>query len=86
MKEKITGLYQSTDKKIRIACEKIPPENRKIIVFISCLLFMAFFIFTLQDAFRSMNVKEMMKIEHIAPLDLPQDTLIKKYKNFRNGK
>ena len=47
---------------------------------------MAFFIFTLQDAFRAMNVKEMIKIEHITPLDLPQDTIIQKFKDFKNGK
>ncbi len=86
MKEKITGLHQSIDKKLRTYCEKIPPKKRKIIVLIFCLLFMAFFIFTLQDAFRAMNVKEMIKIEHITPLDLPQDTIIQKFKDFKNGK
>jgi len=86
MKEKITGLHQSIDKKLRTYSEKIPPQKRKIIVFISCLLFMAFFIFTLLDAFRAMNVKEMIKIEHITPLDLPQDTIIQKIKDFKNGK
>ena len=86
MKEKITGLHQSIDKKLRAYCEKIPPKKRKIIVLISCLLFMAFFIFTLQNAFRAMNVKEMIKIEHITPLDLPQDTIIQKFKDFKNGK
>ena len=86
MKEKITGLHQSIDKKIRNACEKIPFKNRKIIISTLCLLFMAFFIFTLQDAFHAMNVKEMIKIEHITPLDLPQDTIIQKFKDFKNGK
>lgn len=86
MKEKITGLHQSIDKKLRTYSEKIPPQKRKIIVFISCLLFMAFFIFTLLDAFRAMNVKEMIKIEHITPLDLPEDTIIQKFKDFKNGK
>ena len=86
MKEKITGLHQSIDKKIRAGCEKIPLKKRKIIVSVSCLLFMAFFIFTLQDAFHAMNVKKMIKIEHITPLDLPQDTLIQKFKDFKNGK
>ena len=86
MKKKIIGLNQSMDKKIRNICEKIPEKMRKIYVLILCFLFTSFFIFSLIDALQSESVKEMMKIEHITPLDLPQDTLIKKFKEFTNGK
>jgi hypothetical protein len=55
-------------------------------VLILCFLFVSFFIFSLIDAFQSEGVKEMMKIELITPLDLPQDTLIQKFKEFTNGK
>lgn len=86
MKKKIIGLNQSIDKKIRNVCEKIPQKKRKYFVLILCFLFVSFFIFSLIDAFQSEGVKEMMKIEHITPLDLPQDTLIQKFKEFTNGK
>ncbi len=86
MKKKIIGLNQSIDKKIRNVCEKIPQKKRKFFVLILCFLFVSFFIFSLIDAFQSEGVKKMMKIEHITPLDLPQDTLIQKFKEFTNGK
>jgi len=86
MKKKIIGLNQSIVKKIRNVCEKIPEKKRKFFVLILCFLFVSFFIFSLIDAFQSEGVKEMMKIEHITPLDLPQDTLIQKFKEFTNGK
>ena len=86
MKKKIIGLNQSIDKKIRNVCEKIPQKKRKFFVLILCFLFVSFFIFSLIDAFQSEGAKEMMKIEHITPLDLPQDTLIQKFKEFTNGK
>ncbi|MBK5245574.1 MAG: DUF3989 domain-containing protein [Eubacteriaceae bacterium] len=86
MKTKIKKINQSIDKKIRNVCEKIPEKKRKFFVLILCFLFVSFFIFSLIDAFQSEGVKRMMKIEHITPLDLPQDTLIQKFKEFTNGK
>ncbi len=86
MKTKIKKINQSIDKKIRNVCEKIPEKKRKFFVLILCFLFVSFFIFSLIEAFQSEGVKEMMKIEHITPLDLPQDTLIQKFKEFTNGK
>ena len=86
MKNQINKMNQSIDGKIRNICEKIPEKKRKLFVLILCFLFISFFIFSLIDAFQSEGVKEMMKIEHITPLDLPQDTLIQKFKEFTNGK
>ena len=86
MKRKIIGLNQSIDKKIRISCEKMPEKKRKLFVLILCFLFVTFFVFMLVDAFNSEGVKEMMKIEHITPLDLPQDTLVNYLKKLIHGK
>lgn len=86
MKTKIKKINQSVDGKIRNVCEKIPQKKRKFFVLILCFLFVSFFIFSLIEAFQSEGVKRMMKIEHITPLDLPQDTLIQKFKEFTNGK
>ena len=86
MKRKIIRLNQSIDKKIRESCERIPPKKRKITVMILCFLFVVFFVFMLVDAFNSEGVKEMMKIEHITPLDLPQDTITNQFKKFIHGK
>lgn len=86
MKKKIIGLNQSIDKKIRNVCEKIPQKKRKFFVLILCFMFVSFFIFSLIDAFQSKGVKRMMKIEHITPLDLPEDTLSNHLKNYLHGK
>jgi hypothetical protein len=74
MKTKIKKINQSLDEKIRKTCDKIPQKKRNFFVLILCFAFVAFFVFTLWDTFQSEGVKEMMKIEHITPLDLPQDT------------
>jgi len=86
MKNQIRKINQSVDGKIRNICEKIPERKRKLIVMILCFLFTSFFIFSLIDAFHSDGVKRMMKIEHITPLDLPEDTIIQKFKDLKNGK
>jgi len=86
VKNKIKKINQSVDGKIRNICENIPQKKRRFFVLILCFLFVSFFIFSLIDAFQSEGVKEMMKIEHITPLDLPPDTLIQKFKEFTNGK
>lgn len=86
MKKKIIKINQSLDGRIRNACEKMPQKRRKLFVLILCFLFVAFFVFTLWEVFQSEGVNEMMKIEHITPLDLPQDSLIQKFKEFTNGK
>ncbi len=86
MKKKIIKINQSLDGKIRNACEKMPQKRRKLFVMVLCFLFVAFFIFSLLDAYKSEGEKEMMKIEHITPLDLPQDTLTNQFKKIILGK
>ena len=83
MKRKINIIIND---KIKMSCEKIPQEKRKAVVIVLCFLFVAFFVFILVDAFNYEGVKEMMKIEHITPLDLPQDTLVNHLKNLIHGK
>jgi hypothetical protein len=75
MKKRIGEINLSIDRKIKDACERIPQKKRKITVMVLCFLFVAFFVFMLVDVFYSEGIKEMIKIEHISPLDLPQDTL-----------
>ena len=86
MKNQIKKINQSVDGKIRNICEKIPEKKRKLIVMILCFLFTSFFIFSLIDAFQSTGAKEMMKIEHITPLDLPEDTLTNHLKKYLQWK
>ena len=86
MKKKIIGINQSINKKIRAGCERIPEKRRKLFVLILCFLFVAFFVVMLWDAFHSEGIKEMVKIEHISPLDLPQNTLTNQFKKIIHGK
>ena len=81
MKSRIAGFNQSIDKKIKAGCERIPEKKRKLIVLSLCFLFVAIFIVMLWDSFHFEGAQKMMKIEHITPLDLPQDTLINHFKN-----
>jgi len=85
MNKKTTGLNQSIDKKIRTGCDRIPEKKRKFIVLILCFLFVSIFIVMLWNSFQSEGVQKLMKIEHITPLDLPQDTIVKQFKEFING-
>ena len=85
MNKKTTGLNQSIVEKIKAGCERIPEKKRKFIVLILCFLFLAIFVVMLWNSFQSEGVQKIMKIEHITPLDLPQDTIVKQFKDFING-
>lgn len=85
MKKRVVKMNQLIDKKIRKACERIPIEKRKQVVLGLCILFAVFFSFILWDSFHSEGVQKLIEIEHITPLDLPQDTLINHFKNWTNG-
>jgi hypothetical protein len=86
MKNLIKKINQSVDGKIRNICEKIPQKKQKSLVLILCFLFTSFFIISLIEAFQSEGAKKMMKIEHITPLDLPEDTLANHLKKYLYGK
>lgn len=86
MKNQIKKINQSVDGKIRTICEKIPQKKRKYFVLILCSLFTSFFIISLIDAFQLEDAEKIMKIEHITPLDLPEDTLANHLKKYLYGK
>jgi len=75
MKTKFKEINQSLDGKIRKACEGIPPKKRKFVVLCLCLTFVVVFSIMLWQSFQTEGVKKLINIEHITPLDLPQDSL-----------
>lgn len=76
----ILKINRSLDGKIRNACERIPPKKRKFVVLGLCLSFVVFFSFMIWGSFHSEGVQKILQIEHITPLDLPQDSLVNKFK------
>ena len=85
MNEKINKTSQALDDTIRKACERIPQKKRKPAVFGLCFLFGAVFSVMLWNSFHN-QVHKMLEIEHLEPLDLPQDSLIHKLKDVIHGK
>ena len=85
MKQKIRKTSQLLDDTIRKACERIPQKKRKVVVLGLCLLFVAVFSFMLWDSLNNQEAQNILDIEHIKPLDLPQDTLIHKLKDVFHG-
>jgi hypothetical protein len=81
MKQKIKKTSRLLDDTIRKACERIPQKKRKIVVLGLCILFVTVFSFMLWDSFNNQVVQKILHIEHIKPLDLPQDSLIHKLKD-----
>ena len=81
MKQKIRKTSWLVDDTIRKACERIPQKKRKVVVFGLCFLFVTVFSFMIWDSFNNQEVQKILNIEHIKPLDLPQDTLIHKLKD-----
>jgi len=75
MKQKIRKTSRVLDDTIRKACERIPQKKRKIVVFGLCFLFVSVFSFMIWDSFNNQEVQKIFEIEHIKPIDLPQDTL-----------
>ncbi len=81
MKQKIRKTSRLLDDTIRKACERIPQKKRKVVVLGLCFLFVTVFSFMLWDSFNNQGVRKILDIEHIKPLDLPQDSLIHKLKD-----
>lgn len=81
MKQKIKMTSRLLDDTIRKACERIPLEKRKVVVCGLCILFASVFAFMLWNSFNNQEVQKILDIEHIKPLDLPQDSLIHKLKD-----
>jgi hypothetical protein len=81
MKQKVKKTSRLLDDTLRKACERIPQKNRKAVVLGMCFLFVFTFSFILWDSFHNQEANEIFEIKHIKPLDLPQDSLIQKFKN-----
>jgi len=86
MKTKFKEINQSLDGKIRNACEGIPPKKRKFVVLGLCFSFVVAFSFMLWNSIHNEEVQKLIKIEHITPLDLPQDSLAIHFKKYLHGK
>lgn len=81
MKQKIKKTSRLLDDTLRKACERIPQKKRKSFVFGMCFLFIVVFSFMFWDSFHNQEANKVFDIKHIKPLDLPQDSLIQKFKN-----
>lgn len=86
MKKQTVKIKQLINDKIRNTCERIPPNKRKCVVLGMCLLFVAIFSFMLWKSFQTEGVQKLIKIEHITPLDLPEDSLSNHLKKYLHGK
>ena len=78
-----TGLY--LNEKLKRNCEKIPVKRRKTAVLMMCLLFSLVFVLMIWDSFQKQEVQDVFQIEHLTPLDIPQDSLINELKNLLHG-
>ena len=85
MKQKLRLTSRFPDDTLRKACEMIPQKRRKLVVLGLCFLFVAVFSVMLWDSFNSQKLNKMPEIEHIKPLDLPQDSIIQKFKDAIHG-
>lgn len=85
MKQKVRKINRVLDDTLRKACERIPQNKRKAVVLGMCFLFVTVFSFMLWDSFHNQGANKIFEIKHINPLDLPQDSLIQKFKNEFHG-
>jgi hypothetical protein len=85
MKQKIKKTSRLLDDTLRKACGRIPQKKRKVVVLGMCFLFVVVFSFMLWDSFHNQEANKIFEIKHIKPLDLPQDSLIQKFKNKFHG-
>jgi hypothetical protein len=85
MKHKVIKGYRMLDDTLRKACEKIPQKKRKAVVLGMYFLFVTVFSFILWDSFYNQEAMKTFEMKHIEPLDLPQDSLIQKFKNEFHG-
>ncbi|SHE51325.1 Protein of unknown function [Mariniphaga anaerophila] len=85
MKKQLSKVGLQLNEKIKGVCERIPLKKRKTVVMGMCLLFTLVFASMLWDSFRKQEIQELFQIEHITPLDLPQDTLRNHLKDLLDG-
>lgn len=85
MQKRFSEFKRLSREKLKGGCDRIPEKNRRMVVLGMCILFTLLFAFALWDSFRDPKVKELFQIEHITPLDLPQDSIINQLKDFTDG-
>ncbi|MDD4192923.1 MAG: TraL conjugative transposon family protein [Mangrovibacterium sp.] len=81
MKQKVSKTGRLLDDTLRKACERIPVKKRKLVVLGLCFLFVTVFSIMLWSSFNNPAAQKILNIEHIKPLDLPQDSLIQNFKD-----
>ncbi|MDX8341673.1 TraL conjugative transposon family protein [Draconibacterium sp. IB214405] len=85
MKNRFSELKRLSREKLKGSCDRIPEKKRRRVVLGMCVLFTLLFAFALWDSFRDAKVKDLFQIEHITPLDLPQDSIINHLKDLTDG-
>ena len=81
MKQKVSKTGRLLDDTLQKACERIPVKKRKLVVLGLCFLFVTVFSIMLWSSFNNPAAQKILNIEHIKPLDLPQDSLIQNFKD-----
>ena len=85
MKNRFSKFKRLSREKLKGGCDRIPEKKRKLVVLGMCVLFTLLFALVLWDSFRDPIVKDLFQIEHITPLDLPQDSIINQLKELTDG-
>lgn len=85
MQKRFSELRRLSQDKLKGSCDRIPEKKRRMVVLGMCVLFTLLFAFALWDSFRDPKVKDLFQIEHITPLDLPQDSIINHLKDLTDG-
>lgn len=85
MKNRYSEFKRLSREKLKGSCDKIPEKKRRMVVLGMCVLFTLLFALVLWDSFRDQKVKDLFQIEHITPLDLPQDSIINQFKDLTDG-
>ena len=85
MKNRFSEFKRFSREKLKGSCDSIPEKKRRMVVLGMCVLFTLLFALILWYSFRDPKVKDLFKIEHITPLDLPQDSIINQLKDLTDG-
>ncbi len=85
MENRFSDFKRFSREKLKGNCDRIPEKKRRRVVVGMCVVFTLLFAFALWDSFRDPKVKDLFKIEHITPLDLPQDSIINHLKDLTDG-
>jgi hypothetical protein len=88
MKTKINNFWGKVEDKLKRLCERPSPMKRLIGVLVICVLFGAaniwFVVSSICNIGKNDGKKELIKLQHIEPLDLRQNDSIKHFKHNLN--